>query len=125
MKTNSPRLEFVAIFALVVTLAATIYYWPYVDQAFRRGNNLLGQTNVHVPTSDLFLWAVFALAAFFGTRFWAYVGPRVFELSPDRSHLLRSRLQLLRVAANGIFLFLTLRTIHTHVPDFIDKLPWP
>ena len=35
------------------------------------------------------------------------------------------RLQVARVLSTFTLFGLTVRTIHTYVPDFIDKLPWP
>ena len=125
MQTNSGRVEKLTILALVATVALSFYYWDFVHKAFTRTHNTLGQTNLHVPTADLFLWCVFALFLYFGTRFWANVGPKIFLLSPETTARLGFRLQVVRVVSTFVFLGLTVNTIHTYVPDFIDKLPWP
>lgn len=125
MSTNSRRVEKLTILALIATVVLSFYYWDYVHKAFTRTHNTLGETNVHVPTADLFLWCIFALILYFGTRFWATVSPTIFRLSPETSARLALRLQVVRVISTFTLLGLTVHTIRTHVPDFIDKLPWP
>ncbi|MBL8236238.1 MAG: hypothetical protein JNM66_02380 [Bryobacterales bacterium] len=125
MTPNARRVERLTLLALFSTFAAAIYYWPYVDRAFRRNNNLLGQTNVHVPTADLFLYCVFALILYCGARFWAFVSPKIFDISEATAAKIAFRLQVFRVLSTFTLLALTLRGIHSQVPDFIDKLPWP
>ncbi|MBI2688685.1 MAG: hypothetical protein HYX27_20470 [Acidobacteria bacterium] len=125
MSANSRRLETAALLALGLLLAAVIYYWEIVQREHARNNNTLGQANIHVPTADLFLWTAFALGIYFGTRFWAAIAPRVFELSAARAEAWRSRLQWVRLLATLVFLGLTLQTISTHVPNFLQKLPLP
>lgn len=125
MTPNSRRIERLTLFALFLTVAAAIYYWPFVDQAFRRNNNLLGRTNVHVPTADLFLYSVFALILYCGARFWAFVSPKIFDISEATNAKIALRLQVFRVLSTFVLLALTVRNIHLHVPDFINKLPWP
>jgi hypothetical protein len=125
MTPNARRIEWLTILALLTTVAAAIYYWPFVDRAFRRNNNLLGQTNVHVPTADLFLYCVFALILYFGARFWGFVSPKIFDISEATAGKIAFRLRVFRVLSTFTLLALTLRSIHSTVPDFIDKLPWP
>jgi hypothetical protein len=125
MTPNARRIEWLTILALLTTVAAAIYYWPFVDRAFRRNNNLLGQTNVHVPTADLFLYCVFALILYFGARFWGFVSPKIFDISEATASKIAFRLRVFRVVSTFTLLALTLRSIHSTVPDFIDKLPWP
>ena len=125
MQTNSRLLEKLTILALIATVALSLYYWDFVQKDFARTHNTLGRTNLHVPTADLFLWCVFGLVLYFGTRFWATAGPRIFLLSPEASARLAFRLQVLRVVSTFVFLALTIDTIRTNVPNFLDKLPWP
>jgi len=125
MPTKSRYVEKLTILALVATVAMSFYYWDFVHKAFTRTHNTLGETNVHVPTADLFLWCVFALILYFGTRFWATVSPTIFRLTPESAARLAFRLQVARVLSTFTLFGLTVRTIHTYVPDFIDKLPWP
>lgn len=124
MKTNR-FLERLTFLALVTLLASSFYYWDFVHQAFRRTHNTLGETNLQVPTSDLFLWSAVAVILYFGTRIWSYLAPKVFLLSPESAAAWRRRLQLARVASTFTLLGLNIRHIHNYVPDFIDKLPWP
>mgnify|MGYP003341059372 len=125
MKTNSRILERITFAALVCTVILTLYYWDFVQKAFQKTHNTLGSTHLQVPTADLFLWCVFALALYFGTRFWAVVGPKVFELSPETAAVWSVRLQITRIITTFTLLGLTLHTIYSNVPDFIQKLPWP
>lgn len=125
MQTNSRRLERLTLAALFAIPILSLYYWDFVHKAFQKTHNTLGQTNVHVPTADLFLWSVFALGIYFGCRFWANVGPKIFAMPAGRVRQLTVGLQAVRVVSTFALLGLTLNTIHTYVPDFIDKLPWP
>jgi len=74
MPTKYRYVEKLTILALVTTVAMSFYYWDFVHKAFTRTHNTLGETNVHVPTADLFLWFVFPLIPYFGPRFWPPVG---------------------------------------------------
>jgi predicted permease len=125
MKNNSRPLERLTFAALVCIVALSVYYWDFVQKEFKKTHNTLGHANIHVPTADLFLWCVFALILYFGTRFWAVVGPKVFEPSAENAAAWSKRLQLARVITTFTLLALTLNTIYTNVPDFIEKLPWP
>jgi hypothetical protein len=125
MKKPSRLLERLTFLALLCTVVLSGYYWDFVRREFQKTHNTLGNANIHVPTADLFLWCAFSLILYFGTRFWAVVGPKVFELSEESATAWSIRLQIARSATTFALLALTLRTIYTNVPDFIQKLPWP
>ena len=125
MLINSKRIERLTLFALIVTVVSAFYYWDFVHKSFQKTHNTLGQMHVHAPTADLFLWSAVAFILYFGTRFWSNIGPHVFALSPERTTVWQTRLRAIRVLSTFIFLGLTFYTIHSNVPDFIDKLPWP
>lgn len=125
MKTNSPFIEKLTAVALVVILGASFHYWDFVHKAYQKGHNVLAETDLRIPTSDLFLWSAVALIVYFGTRLWTFLAPPVFELSAASAEAWRGRLRVVRVVSTFVMLGLTIRTIHTWVPDFLDKLPWP
>ena len=122
------RLRFVdrlTILLLILHIAAVLYYGPFVEQAFRRATSLLGRTDYTVPTSGMFLGAVFSFGIYFLARFWGNVGPKIFTLQPEFEERLRQVLRAVRVAATVVFFWATMRTISAYVPDYLDKLPWP
>jgi len=125
MKTYSRYFEKLILLTLILLFAFTFYFWGMVESAHKKQHNTLGIANIHVPTADLFLWAAFALIVYSLTRIWGAIAGRVFELPEDRAAVWHFRLQTVRAMATLVLFGLTLRTIHTYVPDFIDKLPWP
>jgi hypothetical protein len=125
MKSKSPFIEKLTALALVVILGASFYYWDFVHKAFQKEHNLLAETNLRIPTSELFLWSAVAVLFYVGTRLWTYLAPPVFALTAASAAVWRSRLRVVRVVSTFAMLGMTIRTIHTWVPDFLDKLPWP
>ena len=109
---RSKRIETITLLALLALLAVDYFSWVPVQKAFRRTHNTLGQSFLHQPTADLFLWAAFALIIYFGTRMWTVFAPHVFQLSAERSIVWRDRLQILRLTATILLLLLTLITIY-------------
>jgi hypothetical protein len=125
MNKTARRLEAVTLFALLLLLFFTFYFWDMVQKAHRITYNTLGNANVHVPTADLFLWAAVAVLLYFGARIWSALAPHVFQLSTEKATIWHRRLLAFRIVSTFLFLGLTVRTVHSFVPDFIDKLPWP
>jgi hypothetical protein len=125
MTTSLRFVDRFTLLLLILHIAAVLYYGPFVEQAFRRANSLLGRTDYTVPTSGMFLGAVFNFGIYFLARFWGNVGPKIFTLQPAFEMRLRQVLLAVRVAATVSLSAVTLQTISTYVPDFLDKLPWP
>jgi hypothetical protein len=125
MKARSPIIEKLTALALVLILGATFHYWDFVHQAYRKNHNMLAETDLRIPTSDLFLYSVVALIVYFGTRLWTFLAPPVFELTAAQGEIWRRRLRVVRVVSTFVLLGLTIRTVYKWVPDFLDKLPWP
>lgn len=111
MPTETKRLETLALLALLAQLALVFYFWEAVQKAHERTHNTLGQTGAHVATADLFLYTVFILIFYFGSRMWSALAPHVFELQPERAAVWRGRLLWVRLATTFLFLGLTLFTI--------------
>lgn len=114
------RLTFCTLFLLIAT---AIYYWEMVEAAHKKTFNALGVAHLHRPTADLFLWICASFILYFLTRIWGRIAGRVFELPDDRTRAWRIRLLAVRVLTTFTFLALTIRTISTHVPDYLQKLP--
>jgi hypothetical protein len=125
MTSSFRSVDRLTLLLLILHIAAVLFYGPYVEQAFRRANSLLGRTDYTVPTSGMFLGAVFNFGIYFLARFWGNVGPKIFTLQPGFEARLRQVLLAVRVAATVGFFWATMRIISAYVPDYLDKLPWP
>lgn len=118
MPTNSRPAERIAFLSLITIIALVIRGWEPVRKVHLQTHNTLGSTNVHVPTSDLFLWAACALIFYFGTKMWAGFAPHVFALSPERATVWRDRLRWVRLGTTLLFLALTLITLYRYGYNF-------
>ena len=111
------------ILLLIVHFFAAGFYWPYVEQTFRRSHNMLGRMDLIVPTNQLFLNPTFNLGIYFLARFWAFVSPKIFTLKPETESRLRLSLLAVRVLATVILFTLSMQVVAEYVPDYIEKIP--
>lgn len=116
-------LDRLTIFLLIVHFLAAGFYWPFVEQAFRRTHNMLGRMDLIVPTNQLFLNPTFNLGIYFLARFWAFVTPKIFTLKPETESRLRHSLLAVRVVATLVLFTLTMRVVAQYVPDYLEKIP--
>jgi hypothetical protein len=116
-------LDRLTILLLIVHFVAAGFYWPFVEQAFRRSNNVLGRMDLIVPTNRLFLNPTFNLGIYFLARFWAFVAPKIFTLKPETESRLRHSLFAVRVLATVVLFALTMQVVAQYVPDYVEKIP--
>lgn len=111
MRSPPRRLEAVTLAALGCLLGLVVYFWNPILQAHQLRHNRLAQAGVHTPTADLFLYAIFALVLYVGSRMWGWIAPHVFALGTVTAERWRQRLLWLRFVSTMLFLGLTILTI--------------
>jgi len=124
MPNNARRLDRAAFIALLVLIYLVIRGWEPIRKAHLMTHNILASTNIHVPTSDLFLWTVCALIFYYGTKMWAVFAPHVFQLSAERAEIWRQRLRLVRLGTTLFFLGLTIFTLYRYGYNFSEAFSY-
>lgn len=107
MPIQTRRLERITFLALVTLLGLVIYFWDPVQRSYQRQHNTLGQARTHLPTADLFMYTVFALILYFGSKLWGWLAPHVFALPESSAAQWRQRLLWFRFVTTVTLLCLT------------------